>query len=116
MAGVDLPPGVIIRGRDITPLLRGEPVEWDDDLYLEYSMHHGATTHMRGYRTSRWKLIRDFAHPGRSELYDLQNDPNELTNLVESDEPLHTQIREKLSRKILERMRSLNDAALHESP
>ena len=114
MAGVELPPGVTIRGRDFTPLLRGEKVAWDDGLYIEYSMHHGATTHMRGYRTSRWKLVRDFANPGRVELYDLETDPRESTNLVESDFPLHVRIRKELDRKILEQMHALDDPALAE--
>ncbi len=115
MAGVDPAPGVTIHGQDITPLLRGEPVEWDNDLYVEYSMHHGATTHMRGYRTPQWKLVRDFASPGRNELFDLKNDPDEVKNLFESDDPLHAQIRKELGRKILERMKSLDDPALPEN-
>ena len=101
MAGVELPQGVTIRGRDITPLLRAVPIDRDDELYLEYSMHHGATTHMRGYRTLRWKLMRDFANPGRAELYDLKNDPRESTNLIHSTDPLHVRVREELYRKIL---------------
>jgi len=112
MAGVDLSPEVTIRGRDITPLLRGESIDWDDDLYVEYSMHHGATTHMRGYRTPQWKLMRDFASPGRAELYDLKNDPDERTNLIESDDPIHVRVREELDGKILKQMKALNDPAL----
>lgn len=112
MAGVDLPSEVTIRGRDVTPLLRGESVDWDDDLYLEYSMHHGATTHMRGYRTPQWKLMRDFASPGRAELYDLKNDPDERTNLIESDDPVHVGVRKELDAKILKQMQTLNDPAL----
>ena len=112
MAGVDLPPEVTIRGRDITPLLRGDSVDWDDDLYVEYSMHHGATTHMRGYRTPQWKLMRDFASPGRAELYDLENDPDERTNLIESDDPVHVRIRKELDGKILKQMQALGDPAL----
>ena len=83
-------------------------------VYIEYSMHHGATTHMRGYRTSRWKLVRDFANPGRGELYNLETDPRESTNLVESDSPLHVRIRKELDRKILKQMHALDDPALAE--
>ena len=68
--------------------------------------------HMRGFRTTDWKLVLDFANPGREELYDLKNDPHETSNLVESDEPLHVRMRAELKRKILERMRTLNDPAL----
>jgi choline-sulfatase len=109
MAGVDLPPELTIRGRDITPLLRDESVEWDNDLYVEYSMHHGATTHMRGYRTPRWKLVRDFANDRRAELYDLVNDPHETTNLIESADPHHVQMMKQLHEKIIQKMKSLDD-------
>ena len=93
-----------------------ESIDWDDDIYAEYSMHHGATTHMRAYRTPQWKLLRDFASPGRNELYDLKNDPDERTNIFQSDDPIHVRIREELDRKILQRMRSLNDPALRAVP
>jgi uncharacterized sulfatase len=109
MAGVVVPPQVVIRGRDMTPLLRGQAVSWNNDLYVEYSMHHGAKTHMRGYRTPRWKAVRDFANPGRAELYDLVNDPHETTNLVASNRAGHRQMREELDSKILRQMKTLND-------
>jgi len=113
MAGATLPEGVTIRGRDITGLLRGEkPESWDNDLYTEYSMRHGATTDMRGWRTPQWKYQRDFASPGREELYDLVNDPDETTNLAKSTDADHIRIRKRLEQKILERMREINDAAL----
>lgn len=110
MAGLQLPDDITIHGRSITPLLRGEAVDWDDHLYAEYSMHHGATTHMRAYRTPRWKYMRDFAHEGREELYDLTNDPGETNNLVDSKNPEHLRIKAELNRKILERMQELGDA------
>ncbi len=67
---------------------------------------------MRGYRTPRWKLVHDFAHPGRAELYDLAQDPHELTNLIQSANPQHARIRADLHDKIIERMSTLNDPAL----
>ncbi len=42
-------------------------------------MRHGSTTDMRGYRTPEWKLMIDFANEGRAELYDLRNDPADIT-------------------------------------
>ena len=35
----------------------------------------------RGVRTDRYKLIHFFTEPQESELYDLQADPDEMTNL-----------------------------------
>ena len=112
MAGVELPSDVTIHGDDITPLLRGKAPEWDDDLYAEYSMHHGATTHMRAWRTPKWKYMRDFAHPGREELYDLANDPDETVNLADSTDAEHVRVKKELAAKILGRMKEINDPAL----
>ncbi len=112
MAGVKLPADITIRGRDFAPLLKGEQVPWNNDLYCEYSMHHGAQTHMRGLRTPDWKLMQDFASPGRAELYDLSNDPEERNNLIASKNPGHVRIREMLAAKIHKRMVHLQDPAL----
>ena len=59
MAKLRLPKNVVIRGNDYSPILRGKSSDWDDTLYLEYSMHHGAKTHMRGIRTPEWKFMVD---------------------------------------------------------
>jgi len=112
MARVELPKSVTLRGRDFTPLLRGQAVAWNNDLYAEYSMHHGATTHMRVWRTPRWKYMRDFANLGREELYDLAKDPGETRNLASSTRPEHVQIKTQLGQKILGRMTALKDPAL----
>ncbi len=112
IAGVGLPAGVVIRGRSILPLLLGEQIEWDDDLYAEYSMRHGATTDMRGWRTPEWKLVIDFKNEGRVELYDLVADPGEKHNLAASSDPRAIAARKRLEGKIRERMRELGDPAV----
>lgn len=109
MAGVAIPSDVTVRGRNFLPLLEGKEVDWDNELYCEYSMHHGATTHMRGWRTPEWKLMIDFASPGRAELYDLVNDPGETTNLIDSTEPRVVAARTMLETKIRQRMAEIGD-------
>lgn len=115
MAGIDPPQGVLLRGRSIVPLLKGEQVEWDNDFYAEYSTHHQSRTHMRMYRTPEWKLIRDFLNPGRDELYNLKSDPAETTNLIDSSDPEVQRIRKELDARILARMRELNDPVLRQA-
>ena len=115
MAGVELPSGVTIRGRNFVPLLKGRTINWDNDFYAEYSTHHQSHTHMRMYRTAKWKLIRDFRNPGRDELYDLKNDPAEAHNLIGSDKQQIKEVRSRLSQKILAKMRELNDPALKQA-
>ena len=86
IAGAELPHGAVIRGRNIVPALtEGPDLKWDDSYYGEYSTKHQSRTHMRAWRTARWKLVRDFLNPGRDELFDLKNDPAEAENLINSD-------------------------------
>ncbi len=110
MAGVKIPSKTTIRGRDMTPLLRGRRVKWNDDLFVEWSQHHYVKTHLRMYRTPEWKLVRDFLNPGGDELYHLKVDPDENRNLI--NDPSTREIRSKLEAKMLERMRANDDPVL----
>ena len=96
----------------MVPLLQGQKISgWDNDFYAEYSTHHQSRTHMRMYRTAKWKLIRDFLNPERDELYDLTADPAEMKNLIASEDPRVQQARRHLHAKILEKMRVNKDSA-----
>lgn len=112
MANVPLPEDLLIRGRNIMPILQGTKIAWNNDLYAEYSMRHGAKCDMRCYRTPQWKLMIDFANPGRGELYDLASDPSELVNLFDSDRPQHQQIRQQLTQQIHTQLNEINDPLL----
>ena len=110
MAGLEVPRDSGVRGRNFLPLLKGEVVEWDNDLYGQYSMRGAGD--MRTYRTPRWKLVRDFKHVIKDELYDLMKDPGETRNLIDSSDLQVQQVRRLLNGKLLERMRAINDPAL----
>jgi uncharacterized sulfatase len=112
MAGVERPADLKIHGRSFVPILKGAAGEWDNDFYAEYSTHDNSHTHMRAYRTSEWKLIRDFLNEGRDELYHLDTDPSESNNLVTSTDPFVVAAKAALNTKLLERMKSLSDPAL----
>ena len=112
MAGVDLPQGITIRGRNALPLMTGQPVDWSDDFYGEYSTHHQSRTHMRMWRTDRWKLVRDFMNPGRNEFYDLKKDPAEARNIIDSARPDVRDAIAELNGKILKRMNEIADPVL----
>jgi len=109
LAGVEVPKDLTIRGRDLVPLLKGEKVEWDNDLYCEFSQHHYTTTHLRAYRTPEWKLIRDFLNPGKDELYYLKADPDEAKNLIDSTDPKVLAVKKKLNGKLTARMWEIKD-------
>ncbi len=112
MAGAKLPEGETIRGRNIVPLLKGESVDWDDDLYAEYSTHHQSHTHMRAYRTPQWKLVRDFLNPERDELYDLEKDPAETTNIIHAESVEIQSAVARLHDKIIVHMKEIHDPVL----
>jgi arylsulfatase A-like enzyme len=63
-------------------------------------------------RTERWKYVHDPLDPdGIDELYDLDADPHELTNLAASGEPGHRAARAELRDLLLEWSLATEDAA-----
>ncbi|MEW4487701.1 sulfatase-like hydrolase/transferase [Thalassoglobus sp. JC818] len=114
MANIPVSDDLMLRGHDLTPLLKGDEAEWDNDFYGEYTTKHQSQTQMRMYRTPRWKLVRDFRNPERDELYDLQNDPEERTNLYDSDDPKIQETIRDLSTKMSREMQALNDSVWSE--
>ena len=107
IAGAEIPPGAVVRGRNLVPLLVGTASGWSDEIYGEYSTHHQSRTHMRMLRTAGWKLVRDFLNPERDELYDLASDPEETTNLIFHPDA-EPQL-ERLGRRLSARMREVGD-------
>ena len=100
LAGVRIPDRYVVHGRSFRPLLEGRPGQWEDTLYGEYDMLHGAVARMRMIRTPRWKLVLHREDRQLDELYDLQNDPDERHNLA--TDPATRQIREELMRALTE--------------
>lgn len=94
-----------IQGQSFLPWLKGEkPVTWRDALYYhftesrKYEKEHWCPAHY-GVFDGRYKLIRfyeDYATDAW-ELYDLQNDPDESTNIYNTaSEELKNSLKEKL--------------------
>ena len=103
-----------LRGEDFNPVLQGRVKNWDTNIYLEYSMHHGAKTHMRGIRTPEWKFMVDFANPGRRELYRLTDDPQELENLAYKTERETQDVMTELMNNVVSHMERINDPLIDE--
>lgn len=111
VAGVDMPMDAQVRGRPI-PLRDREEAAEEAPFFAQYSTHHQSRTHMRAIRTSSWKLVRDFLNPHRDQLYDLANDPEELRNLIVSEDPAVVAKREALHGELISWMKSIQDPAL----
>ena len=79
-AGVDVPEDM--QGRSLVPLLKGEtPSDWRKSLYYhyyEYPSVHMVPRH-NGVRGERFKLMH-FYQFDEWEFYDLEKDPDELSN------------------------------------
>jgi len=76
------------QGMSLVPLLRGEDVAWRNSVLIEYTTD---TVFPRirdmGYqavRTQRHKYIHYLELPGMDELYDLEADPYEMANLIDT--------------------------------
>ncbi len=69
-------------GRDFAPMLRGEPMEWENVHFFEFE-------NVRAIRTDLWKYIERI-HQSPNELYDLIADPQEHDNLYGRPEQAET--------------------------
>lgn len=76
-------------GFSIIPLLTGgEMASLRDEIFYEYYWEYDfpMTPTVFGMRTDRYKYIRYHGIWDRNELYDLQNDPDEMYNLISNPE------------------------------
>jgi N-acetylglucosamine-6-sulfatase len=99
LGGVPLPP---LDGRSLVPLFEGNPSGWRDAFFIEYysDIVFPRIVNM-GYeavRTESHKLIHYVELDGMDELYDLEADPYEMTNLISSAD--HAAVREELHARL----------------
>jgi len=75
-------------GVSLVPLLRGDQVPWRQSVLIEYySDRVFPRMQNMGYqavRTERYKYIHYLELPGMDELYDLQVDPFEMDNIIDT--------------------------------
>jgi arylsulfatase A-like enzyme len=135
LAGVDTPKQV--EGRSFLPLLADATYEKHTHLFSEMTWHDQYNP-MRAVRTERYKYIRNFGDrplvylpvdiwetpAGRAmrddyygtrrpaeELYDLQQDPLEQTNLIA--DPAHMEVSADLRGRVADYMHDSNDILLY---
>jgi len=95
LAGLQKP--TYMPGKSIVPLLKGNATEWRDKIFYEYFWEYDfpMTPTVFGVRTDKYKYIRYSGIWDQNELYDLENDPNEITNLIEK--PEHANLVKKMA-------------------
>jgi choline-sulfatase len=88
--GIETEPHKDRVGRSYSTFLRGQESSWRDRLYFEYA-------YVRSIRTRTSKLVlRAQGRP--SELFDLEADPGETTNVF--DDPRYRAVREALTKDL----------------
>ncbi|SDD04085.1 choline-sulfatase [Paenibacillus sp. UNCCL117] len=87
LAGVEYRPGRL-DGRSIVPLLKSEAAE-------HKALQLSELTHTRMVFDGRYKLIEN--HNDGNELYDLQEDPHELTNLFKAHPEISQQLLKRMA-------------------
>lgn len=101
VAGLPIPKEM--QGESLAPILRGQrPADWRQSFYYHYYEDRKESPlpvpRHYGLRTTRYKLIRFYSQIDRWELYDLQNDPGEMVNLIARPEaqPVRRELVEQL--------------------
>ena len=106
LAGVKIPDD--LQGRSLVPLFQQEkPEDWRKSFFYHYYEYpHGWHYVKRHYgvRTDRYKLIHYYNDIDEWELYDLQEDPNELNNLYgkEGYRAVETELKNELQQLMIE--------------
>lgn len=105
MAGVPAPDNYPLDGRDVSGEFRDEPPSRDKSLYWHFPAYLEGkgdpaggpfrTTPASAVRRGDWKLIHWY-EDGRTELYDLKNDPGESQDLHDSKPEIASSLQREL--------------------
>lgn len=86
-----------MQGKSLTTLYNEESVTWRKQFYCEHFLPIANSPRSQGIRTEKYKYLFYFDSPnGYEELYDIENDPDEMSNLALND----------ANREVLEELRN----------
>jgi arylsulfatase A-like enzyme len=99
-----------MQGKSLIPLFRNNNKNWRTSLYYHY--YEFPSIHMvkrhYGIRTNQYKLIHFYYDIDEWELYDLNKDPDELTNVF--NHPDYLSVQKKLLAKLKKLRRQYGDS------
>jgi len=97
-----------IQGKSMKPILIGtKDVEWRDDVYYHYyELSFGLTKHY-GLRTDRYKIIHFYDPVDAWELYDLEEDPTEMNNLI--NDPDYVDVLNNMKQQLSAKQQKVGD-------
>jgi arylsulfatase A-like enzyme len=84
-AGVKNPSGHIVDGVSLLKQLSGKGNPDRPDHFMCHFPHSHRSSNFTAFRQGDWKLIYRYKGTKRYELYDLQKDPFETSNLAENE-------------------------------
>ena len=106
LAGIEIPKN--IQGESLVPLLKGKTkYKWRKSIFFEYYVDDAwpfAGPDLVAIRTDKFKLVDNFLSNDIDELYDLENDPGEMKNLINDsnfdkiEEKLRTELKRLMTK------------------
>jgi arylsulfatase A-like enzyme len=109
LAGIPIPKD--IQGKSFLPVLENKTKKSFRDAvyyhYYEFPYWHHVQPHY-GIRTERYKLIHYYYDMDEWELFDLENDPNELNNIYDNSKNKELIIKLKVRLKELKKEYKMN--------
>jgi arylsulfatase A-like enzyme len=105
------PIGDQIQGRSLVPVLAGTADDWRKSILVEFYTYENPMPWLvdmdyRMVRTDRYKYVHWMQHPDQDEMYDLEADPYEMTNIIDRPEMAGERdaLREELGQLVLQAM------------
>jgi arylsulfatase A-like enzyme len=114
---IKAPNDLNLSGIDLIQISNEQDTLESRPIFAQYAMRNFGYSDLRMVRSGKWKLIKRFNLKANAELvdelYDLEADPNEETNLIKqvSNQPIY----EKLDNLIHSWMISIDDPLLSSS-
>ncbi len=107
-AGIDIPSDM--QGASWREIAAGKTIPWRDAVYYHY--YEWPAVHMvkrhYGVRTDRYKLIHFYYDIDEWEMYDLQEDPNEMRSIY--NEPAYSEVQTMLHQRLKELREQYGDS------